>query len=281
MWIFGEERFMTVQKNSEKKRTKVICFANNKGGSGKSTTCANVGYSLSLLGKKVLLIDGDMQMNLSLSFFDEDQVLSFAKGEKNLYVAVKGQKDLTDYIIPTGFEGVDMICSSTLMSSMEYELFTKWQREMILRKCLSGVRQSDVYDYILIDAPPTLGGWVMNIFCASDVVIIPVEASPWGLFGLGNLFEFMEAVGQMNEELRVGGIVLTKVDMRKSYFRQTMEALEDMEPLTVFKTPVRVDSSIEWSQDNHRPVGAFRPSCRSAKEYMELTKEICRAIKTM
>ena len=65
--------------------TKTICFANNKGGSGKSTTCANVGYALSTLGKKVLLIDGDMQMNLTLSFFDDERSLEFAKGENNLY----------------------------------------------------------------------------------------------------------------------------------------------------------------------------------------------------
>ena len=65
--------------------TKVICFANNKGGSGKSTTCSNVGYGLTQLGRKVLLIDGDMQLNLSLSLFDEDTVLGFAQGDKNLY----------------------------------------------------------------------------------------------------------------------------------------------------------------------------------------------------
>ena len=71
------------------KGTKTIAFANNKGGSGKTTTCANVGYSLSALGKKVLLVDGDMQLNLSLSFFEEEQVLEFAKGEKALYNAVR------------------------------------------------------------------------------------------------------------------------------------------------------------------------------------------------
>lgn len=264
--------------NNDRQDTKVICFANNKGGSGKSTTCANVGYSLGKMGKRVLLIDGDMQMNLSLSFFDEDRVLELARGEKNLYTAVRAQKDLTDYIIPTDYKGVDMICSSTLMSSMEYELFTKWQREMILKKCLAPLRESGTYDCILIDAPPTLGGWVMNIFCASDAVIIPVEASPWGLFGLGNLFEFMEDVRQMNEALRVGGIVLTKVDVRKSYFRQTMEALKEMDPLHVFATPIRVDSAIEWSQDNHRPVGAFKSTSRSAGEYEALTKEILDAL---
>ena len=112
--------------------TKVICFANNKGGSGKSTTCANVGYGLAQHGKKVLLIDGDMQLNLSLSYFPEEQVLEHARGERNLYYAIKNQKDLQGYIVPTSYENIDMIPSSTLMSSIEYELFTKWQREFIL-----------------------------------------------------------------------------------------------------------------------------------------------------
>ena len=166
------------------KKTKIIAFANNKGGSGKTTSCANIGYSLATMGRKVLLIDGDMQLNLSLSFFSEDQVLELAASERNLYHAIKKQEDLKEYIIPTPYENLDLIPSSMLMSGMEYELFTKWQREFILKNCLKSIKESNLYDYILIDAPPTLGGWVMNILCASYYVIMPVEASPWGLFGV-------------------------------------------------------------------------------------------------
>lgn len=254
--------------------TRVISFANNKGGSGKSTTCSNVGYGLTELGKKVLLIDGDMQMNLSLSLFDEEKVLEFAQSEKNLYEGIKRQDDLTDYILSSPYENLDLIPSSTLMSSIEYELFTKWQREFILKKGLKHIVESGTYDYILIDAPPTLGGWVMNILCASDEVILPVEATPWGLFGLGNMFEFLEEVRQIAPELQLGGIVITKVDTRKNYFKQTLDTLKELDDVKVFNTYIRVDSGIEWSQDNNVPVIAYRKSSRSAGEYMELAKEI-------
>lgn len=257
-----------------KKDTKVICFANNKGGSGKTTTCANAGYGLSLLGNKVLMIDGDMQMNLSLSFLEEEDVLTYAQNGTNIYQAVKNQDNLLDYIVHTPYENVDIVPSSTLMSSIEYELFTKWQREFIFKKCLQKVRESGEYDYILVDAPPTLGGWVMNLMCASDYLVIPVEASPWGLFGLANMFDFLQDVKEMAEQLSVLGIAVTKVDTRKNYFKQTLEALKEMEDIPVFDTYIRVDSAIEWAQDNNKPVAAYKGSSRSAQEFMALSREI-------
>ena len=110
-------------------RTTVIAFANNKGGSGKTTTCSNVGLAMAKLGKRVLLIDGDMQMNLTLSFFAEERALGFSTDEKNIHTAIKGEKDLSDYVVSTPYDNLDMIPSTSLMSSIEYDLFTKWQRE--------------------------------------------------------------------------------------------------------------------------------------------------------
>lgn len=255
-------------------KTITICFTNNKGGSGKSTTCSNVGAAMAQAGKKVLLIDGDMQLNLSLAFFSEDWVLEHAAGEKNLYYAIKKQEDLSEYIVHTPYENLDLIPSSTLISSIEYELFTKWQREFILKKCIQKIKDAQIYDYILIDAPPTLGGWVMNILCASDKVVIPVEASPWGMFGLANMFEFLNEVKQISPELEVAGIAVTKVDTRKNYYKQTMETLHQLEDIHVFEQIIRVDSSIEWSQDNSIPVVEYKRSSRSAKEYMKLAEEV-------
>ncbi len=254
-------------------KTCTICFANNKGGSGKSTTCSNIGYFLAASGKKVLLIDGDMQMNLTLSLFPEEEALAFAAGEKNLYAAIRKESDLADCIHSSAYENLDLIPSSTLMSGIEFDLFTKWQREYILKKGLQKIKDSGKYDYILIDAPPTLGGWVMNILAASDQLIIPVEASPWGLFGLSNMFEFLSEVKSVAPDLTVAGIVVTKVDGRKNYFKQTIETLQDL-PAHLFETCIHLDSSIEWSQDNSKPVGKYRPSARSSKEYKALTEEV-------
>lgn len=268
------KRAMEAKGKRETKATTTIAFANNKGGSGKTTTCANVGYSLSILGKKVLLVDGDMQMNLTLSFFPEDKVLDFASGDRNLYTALKKGEDLTEYVAATPYERLDLIPSSTLMSGIEYELFGRQRREYILAGLLERLKESGGYDYILMDAPPTLGGWVTNILCASDFVILPVEASPWGLFGVANMFEFLEDVKRQAPDLTLLGVAITKMDARKNYGRQTLSVLREFEEVRVFDTIIRVDSEIEWAQDNSRPVMAYKKSARSAKEYLELAKEV-------
>ena len=101
-----------------------------------------------------------------------------------------------------------------------------------------------------------------------------MESTPWGLFGLGNMFEFLEEVKQITPNLQLGGIVITKVDTRKNYFKQTLETLRELEQVRVFDTYIRVDSAIEWSQDNNAPIMAYKKSSRSAAEYMELAAEI-------
>ena len=255
-------------------RTKIIAFANNKGGSGKTTSCSNIGCALALMGKRVLVIDGDMQLNLTLSYFDEERALEYASNGKNIYTAIKEEKDLSDFVAPTDYEGLDIIPSTSLMSSIEFDLFTKWQREFILRKCLESIRVRGYYDYILIDSPPTLGGWVMNIMCASDFVVIPVEASPWGLFGLANMFDFIGKVKEISPRLEVMGIMVTKADERKKYFRETLESLKESDIARVFENYVKIDSTIEWSQDNSKPVVAYKKYSRSALEYTKLAKEM-------
>lgn len=114
----------------------------------------------------------------------------------------------------------------------------------------------------------------MNILCASDRVLVPVEASPWGMFGLANMFDFLDEVKEIAPELQVLGIVITKADTRKAYFKQTLETLKDMDGIRLLDSVIRVDSSIEWAQDASAPVVEFKKSSRSAKEYTELAEEV-------
>ena len=153
-------------------------------------------------------------------------------------------------------------------------VITKWQRETVLKKCLSRIVATGEYDFILIDSPPTLGGWVMNIMCASDFLIIPVEASPWGLFGLANLFEFYEKLERIAPELKILGVVVTKANERKNQFKQAIEVLGSLENVRLFDTYIRVDSAIEWSQENSLPVMAYKKTSRAAQEYLTLSKEV-------
>jgi len=138
---------------------------------------------------------------------------------------------------------------------------------------MAKILKSGKYDYILIDAPPTLGGWVMNILAAVDSVILPVEASPWGLFGLANMLDFIDEAKKINKGLELLGIALTKVDIRKNYYKQTAETLKEAD-VPVFKTIIRIDREVEWAQDNSKPIMAYKNSARSASEYLELAKEV-------
>ena len=92
---------------------------------------------------------------------------------------------------------------------------------------------------MLIDSPPTLGGWVMNIMCASDFVVIPVEASPCGLFGLANMFDFIKKVKEISPRLEVMGIMITKADERKKYFKETLETLKESDIARIFENYVK------------------------------------------
>ena len=254
--------------------TKVICFVNNKGGSGKSTTCSSVGYALASLGQRVLLLDCDGQMNLTLSITSEEEALALASGKQNLYEAMRQSLSPLDVIVKTDYEGLDLLAASPKLARMEEELCGAYEKHYVLRKYLERIKRETTYDAILVDTPPMLGEWVMNVMCGSDGLVVPVEASPWGLFGLANMLDYYGRALELHSELDFLGVVVTKADNRKTYCKQTVETLRELPDVRVFDTIIHVDSHVEWAQEHSRPVGAYAKSCRAAKEYVSLAKEI-------
>jgi len=249
--------------------TQVICFANNKGGSGKSTTCANVGYGLTQLGKKVLLIDGDMQLNLSLSFFSDDEVLEYAQGEANLYHAIRNQKDLKDFIIHTPYENLDMIPSSTLMSSIEYELFTKWQREFILKRCLANVVEFGEYDYILIDCPAGIGHGFKNAIAGADSAIIVTTPEISSLRDADRIKGILENEGIINKKLIINRIRPDMIKKRKMMSPEDIVDILEIELLGL----IYDDESVIISSDKGEPLSDYNSYAGQA--YKNITERLC------
>ena len=258
-------------------KTITICFTNNKGGSGKTTTCSNLGAAMAQAGKKVLLIDGDMQLNLSLAFFPENWVLEQAKGEKNLYCAIGKQEELSGYVVHTPYENLDLIPSSTLMSSIEYELFTKWQREFILRKCLQKIKESGMYDYILIDCMPSLGMLTINALSAADSVLIPVQPQYYAADGLMELLKVVKGIHQrFNPDLQIEGILFTMDNCRYNNAKRNKQAIKTTygSDIRIFEQTIPRTESLAETASEGVSIFAYDGKSKGADSYLELVQEV-------
>ena len=207
-------------------KTEIIAIANQKGGIGKTTTCANLGIGLAQAGKKVLLIDGDPQGSLTISLGNPQPdklpfTLSDAMG-----------RILTDEPLRPGEgilhhpEGVDLMPADIQLSGMEVSLVNAMSRETILRQYLDTVKGQ--YSHILIDCQPSLGMLTVNALAAANRVIIPVQAEYLPAKGLEQLLQTVGKVKrQINPKLQIDGILLTMVDNRTNFAKEIAALLRD------------------------------------------------------
>ena len=200
--------------------TQIIAIANQKGGVGKTTTCANLGIGLAQAGKKVLLIDGDPQGSLTISLGNPQPdklpfTLSDAMGKILMDHPIRPGEGILHHA-----EGVDLMPADIQLSGMEVSLVNAMSRETILRQYLDTLKGQ--YSHILIDCQPSLGMLTVNALAAANRIIIPVQAEYLPAKGLEQLLSTVSKVKrQINPKLQIDGILLTMVDTQRAGHERT------------------------------------------------------------
>lgn len=255
--------------------TNVLSCCNQKGGTGKTTTCANLGIGLAMEGKKVLLLDCDPQGSLSISLGNQQP------DQLPVTLATMMGKVLNEEPIDPGEgllhhdEGVDLMPANIELSGMDVSLVNAMNREKVLKQYLDGIKRQ--YDYVLLDCPPTLGMLTINALAASDSVLIPVQAQYLPVKGLEQLLQTISKVRRnINPRLRIDGILLTMVDSRTNYAREISALLRDTygSKLNVFDMEIPHSVRAAEISAEGRSIFAHDPKGKVAEAYRELTKEV-------
>lgn len=251
---------------------KIIAFANQKGGVGKTTSAVNIAASVGILGKSVLLIDLDPQGNTTSGV---------GINKKNLkstsYELLIDEIDAAQAIVETEFKNLSVIPSNISLAGAEFDLYQLDNREYRLKKQLEAVK--DKYDYIFIDCPPSLGMITVNALAAADAVIIPMQCEYYALEGLSQLMITIRKIKQLyNPELEICGILITMFNGRLILTMQVISELKKYYSDKLFKTPVSRNVKLSEAPSFGKPVYYHDKSSKGAVEYLEVAKELIERI---
>lgn len=248
---------------------KVLAFVNQKGGVAKTTSCLNIGAALALAGKSVLLIDLDPQGSLSkcAGFRTLDN-------DPTTYEVIKGEVDINQAIkTKTALAAYDVLPTDIRMSGAEIELISVPGRDTLLREALDGLRKP--YDYVLIDCSPSLNILTLMALTAATSLIIPVAAQFMPLDGMAQLLPTVELVKKrLNKGLRIGGVIVTMYDGRRSLDREIIEAVKAKFPDQTFKTIVKNNSKIAEAPTFGKDIFEYDPKSAGACAYKDIAQEI-------
>jgi chromosome partitioning protein len=249
--------------------TRIIAVANQKGGVGKTTTSVNLAASLALSGSRVLLVDLDPQGNATMGCGVDKSRL-----EHSVYDWLVRDAKLRDVVqpCPTGFE---LVPSNIDLTAAEVELQRLEQREQRLKWAL---RQTEgVYEYVIIDCPPSLNMLTLNALVASDSVLIPMQCEYYALEGLTALLDTIDGVKRRaNAELRIEGILRTMYDPRSSLTRDVSRQLLKFFGDQVFRTVIPRNVRLAEAPSHGLPVVLYDRQSRGAVAYMALAGELKR-----
>lgn len=246
---------------------RIISFANQKGGVGKTTTCVNMSVFMALMGKKVLMVDLDPQGNATSN-------LGFVK-DKNLnsiYQVIMEEKSLQEAIYDTKIKNLSILPSNLDLSGADVELVYMENREMVIKNIFSKIKEE--YDYITFDCPPSLNLLTVNAFTASDAVIIPIQCEFFALEGLSQLMNSIRIVKKkLNPNIEIDGVVLTMRDSRSNLGKQVAAEIEKFFEKAVFKVMIPRNVRLAEAPSFGEPIYLYDKNCIGSKAYMALTEE--------
>ena len=250
------------------KRAKILSFANQKGGVGKSTSVVNLAASLGLLGKNVLVVDVDPQGNTTSGFGINKKNL-----KNSVYDVMIGRAAAAGCILKTEFEGISVLPANISLAGAEFELVMADNRENRLKEALEPFRSK--YDYILIDCPPSLGILTINALVASDGIVIPMQCEYYSLEGLSQLILSVKQIKKrFNPGITLVGILVTMYNGRLNLSVQVMEELQKYYPGKIFRTPITRNVKLSEAPSFGKPVWYYDKLSKGAVQYMDTAKEL-------
>lgn len=247
---------------------KIIAFANQKGGVGKTTTCVNLSGYLATMGKKVLLVDLDPQGNATSG-------LGITKdmNVKSVYNVISGENYVEEVIVKTGVNGLDLLPSEISLAGAEIELVSMDNRERVLKGIMNRLKPS--YDYICIDCPPSLGLLTVNALTACDSVIIPIQCHFYALEGLSQLMNTIKLVKKhLNPDIDVEGVVLTMKDNRSNLVNEVSEEIRKFFGKKVFSTVIPNNIRLAEAPSYGQPICQYDPKSKGGMAYRDLALEL-------
>ncbi len=246
--------------------SKIVAFANQKGGVGKTTTAVNLGAYLAESGKRVLLVDFDPQSNTTSS-------VGADKSLPGVYEVITGKADPLSAIQPCSVSGLSIIPSSINLTGATVELVDQDEREYFLKKALKRIQNG--FDYIFIDSPPSLGILTLNGLVAADYVIIPLQCEYFALEGLSLLLQTIKQVQKsLNPQLKIGGILFTMYDMRTRLAHEIVQEVTGYFKEKVFHTIIPRNVRLSEAPSFAKPINQYDPECIGAKSYQKLAEEV-------
>jgi chromosome partitioning protein len=248
---------------------KIIGIVNQKGGVGKTTTVVNLSTYLANSNKKVLVIDMDPQANTTSGFgFEKEQI------SESIYDVLINNISIKDVIYPTDIENLNLVPATIDLAGAEIELVSALSREVKLKNSLKKIKES--YDYIIIDAQPSLGLLTVNILSAVDSILIPLQCEFYALEGLAQLLNTIQLIKEsLNENLEIEGVLLTMFDSRTNLSVQIMNDTKQFfkDKIVVYETIIPRNVKLSECSSFGKPILYYDNSSKGAKAYEEFTKE--------